>query len=95
MNSRLRATIIVRALVVAAHQQSKAVAQNDSPRKLHDAGGLRAMVTISGNSLHLGTFAVYLFASWFVPLVLLRFAAQRKYYFHLVPFVVGYAVLVP
>jgi hypothetical protein len=46
------------------------------------------------SSVHLGTFAFYLLASWFVLLCLLRCAARRKYYFHLVPSVVAYAVLV-
>ena len=50
-------------------------------------------MAIAKSSVHAGLFVVYLFASWLLPVGLLRLAAQRKYYFHLVPFVVGYAVL--
>jgi hypothetical protein len=50
-------------------------------------------MAITKTSVHIGLFLVYLFASWLLLLGLLRLAAHRKYYFHLVPFVVGYAVL--
>jgi len=42
---------------------------------------------------HLVGLLVYLFASWFLLVGLLRLVTHRKYYFHLVPFVVAYAVL--
>jgi hypothetical protein len=42
---------------------------------------------------HLGLFFVYLIASWLVLVLLFRLAAYRKYFFHLVPFVIGYAAV--
>jgi hypothetical protein len=43
--------------------------------------------------VHLGLFLVYLIASWLVLVLLFRLAAYRKYFFHMVPFVIGYAAV--
>jgi hypothetical protein len=42
---------------------------------------------------HFGLFLVFLVASWQLLVLLFRLAAQRKYFFHIVPFVIGYAVV--
>jgi hypothetical protein len=49
---------------------------------------------ITGTFAHLGWFLGYLITSWLLLVALLRLAARRKHYFHIVPFVIGYAVLV-
>jgi hypothetical protein len=46
-----------------------------------------------GEQAKLWWFLGYLVASWAVLAGLLWLAARRRYYFHLVPFVVAYAVL--
>jgi hypothetical protein len=43
--------------------------------------------------VHLGLFLAYLIASWLILVLLFRLAAYRKYFFHIVPFVIGYAVV--
>jgi hypothetical protein len=50
-------------------------------------------MVITKTSMHVGSFLVYLCASCLLLVGLLRLADRRKYYFHFVPFVVGYAVL--
>ena len=42
---------------------------------------------------HLGGFLAYLIASWLLLVLLFRLAAHRKYFFHIVPFVIGYAIV--
>ena len=49
---------------------------------------------ITGTFAHLGWFLGYLITSWLLLMALFRLAARRKHYFHIVPFVIGYAVLV-
>jgi len=46
-------------------------------------------MAIAKTSVHVGLFLVYLCASWLLLVGLLRLAAHRNYYFHLVPFVVA------
>jgi len=41
----------------------------------------------------LGRFLAYLIASWLLLVLLFRLAAHRKYFFHIVPFVIGYAIV--
>jgi hypothetical protein len=41
---------------------------------------------------YLGLFLVYLIVSWLVQVLFFKLAANRKYFFHMVPFVIGYAV---
>lgn len=52
------------------------------------------MILVFTGSHHVGLFVIYLFAGWFLLMQLFRFSTYYKYFFHLVPFVVGYAVLV-
>ena len=42
---------------------------------------------------HLGRFLAYLIASWLLLVLLFRLAAHGKYFFHIVPFVIGYAIV--
>src|SRR5262249_48164680 len=42
---------------------------------------------------HLGQFFAYLIASWLLLVLFFRLAAHCKYFFHIVPFVTGYAVV--
>ena len=49
---------------------------------------------ITSDLAHLGWFLGYLITSWLLFMALFRLAARRKHYFHIVPFVIGYAVLV-
>lgn len=45
-----------------------------------------------GVNRHLGGFVLFVFASWFLLMQLFRYASYRKYFFHVVPFVILYAV---
>lgn len=50
-------------------------------------------MAMTKGSVHLGLFLVYLFASGILLMGAFKLAAHRKYFFHLVPFVVAYAAL--
>ncbi len=45
-----------------------------------------------GGYRHVGGFVLFVFATWFLLMQLFRFASYRKYFFHVVPFVILYAV---
>lgn len=51
------------------------------------------ILVFTGNQ-PVGLFVIYLFASWFLLMQLFRLSTHHKYFFHIVPFVVGYAVLI-
>lgn len=52
---------------------------------------LGAALTFSGNR-PVGSFVVFGFVTWFVLMQLFALSTKRRYYFHIVPFVIIYAV---
>lgn len=45
------------------------------------------------NYTHLGYFIIYIFMSWLFLMLVFKLLTYYKYFFHIVPFVIGYAVL--
>jgi hypothetical protein len=54
---------------------------------------LGTILVFTGNR-QVGLFVIYLFASWLLLMQLFRISTYRKYFSHIVPFVLVYAVLV-
>jgi hypothetical protein len=52
------------------------------------------MILVFTGNRQVGLFVIYLFATWFLLMQLFRISTYRKYFSHIVPFVIGYAVLV-
>ena len=55
---------------------------------------ISGMILVFIGNRQLGLFFVYLFTSWFLLIQLFKLSTYYKYFSHIMPFIIGYAVLV-